>query len=80
MWYGMQGGIVMARKSLIVLTSAVGVAAVAAGAYVARHRRDGYTATGTANAKPVSNDWRHSEDSLTEEFANVVSAESVSAM
>ncbi len=44
----------MARKTLMVLTSAVGIAAVAAGAYVARHRRDGYTAVGTAKAKPLS--------------------------
>jgi hypothetical protein len=70
----------MARKSLIVLASAVGFAAVAAGAYIARHRRDGYTATGTAKAKPVSNDWRHSDDALTQEFANVVNEESVSAL
>jgi hypothetical protein len=74
----------MARKSLVVLASVVGVAAVAAGAYIARHRRDGYTATGTAKAKAVSNDWRHAEnalreDALTEEFANVVNEESVSA-
>jgi hypothetical protein len=67
----------MARTSLVVLTSAVGVAAVAAGAYIARHRRDGYTATGTAKAKPVVNDWRQSDDALTEEFANVVKEESV---
>jgi hypothetical protein len=69
----------MARKSLVVLTSAVGVAAVAAGVYIARHRRDGHNATGTAKAKPVSNGWRPSEDGLAEEFANVVAEESVSA-
>jgi hypothetical protein len=70
----------MARKSIIVLTSTVGLVAVAAGAYIARHRRDGYTATGTAKAKPVPADWRHSDDLLTEEFAHVVQEESVSAV
>jgi hypothetical protein len=69
----------MARKSIIVLTSTVGLVAVAAGAYIARHRRDGYTA-GTAKAKPVPADWRHSDDLLTEEFAHVIQEESVSAV
>jgi vacuolar-type H+-ATPase catalytic subunit A/Vma1 len=75
-----KGEKVMARKSLVVLTSAVGVAAVAAGAYIARHRRDGYTATGTSKAKPVATDWHQTEDALTEEFANFVREESVSAV
>jgi hypothetical protein len=69
----------MARKSLVVLTSAVGVVAVAAGAYIAHHRRDGYTATVTAKAKPVAADWRNEDDTLTQEFANVVLEESVAA-
>jgi hypothetical protein len=67
----------MARKTLLVVTSAVGIAAVAAGAYIARHRRDGYTAVGTAKAKPVSST-RIDDDALTQEFANVVKEESVS--
>ncbi len=69
----------MARKALVVLTSAVGIAAVAAGAYIARHRRDGYTAVGTAKAKPMSSDSRFDEDALTQEFANVVKEESVTS-
>ena len=68
----------MARKTLLVVTSAVGIAAVAAGAYIARHRRDGYTAVGTAKAKPVSSSSRMDDDALTQEFANVVKEESIS--
>lgn len=68
----------MARKTLMVLTSAVGIAAVVAGAYVARHRRDGYTAVGTAKAKPLS-EGRFDDDALTQEFANVVKEESVTS-
>jgi hypothetical protein len=67
----------MARKSIVILAGTVGMAAVAAGAYIARHRRDGYTATGTAKAKPVERDWRHSDESLTEEFASVLEQDSV---
>jgi hypothetical protein len=67
----------MARKSIVILAGTVGMVAVAAGAYIARHRRDGYTATGTAKAKPVMSDWRQSDESLTEEFAGVVEHESV---
>jgi hypothetical protein len=68
----------MARKSFVLFTSAVGIAAVAAGAYVARHRREAHS-IGTVKAKPLANDWRHTDDSLTEEFANVVREESVGA-
>ena len=67
----------MAKKSFIVLTSAVGLAAVAVGAYAAHQRRQSGVAIGTAKAKPLSNDWRHADDALTEEFANVVKEESV---
>jgi hypothetical protein len=66
----------MARKSLVVLTTVVGVAAVATGAYIARHRRDGYTASGPAQARPVATDWRD-DDALTQEFAGVVREEPV---
>ena len=66
----------MARKSFVVLTSMVGVAAVAVGAYVARRRHEGQPATGTAQAKPLVKDWR-SADALTEELAGVLDAESV---
>jgi hypothetical protein len=65
----------MARKTLLVLTGAVGIAAVATGAYIARHRRDGYTAVGTATAKPISSGTRYDDD-LTQEFENVVKEES----
>ncbi|HEY2791617.1 MAG TPA: hypothetical protein VGJ28_04640 [Micromonosporaceae bacterium] len=68
----------MARKSVVVLTSVVGLAAVAAGAYVARHRRDAQPSTGTAQAKPLTKDWR-AADALTEELANVMDSESVAA-
>jgi hypothetical protein len=69
----------MAKKSIIVLTSAIGIAAVAAGAYAARARRAGNGSIGTAKAKPLSNEWRNTDDALSQEFANVVHEESVSA-
>jgi hypothetical protein len=68
----------MARKSFVVLTSVVGLAAVAVGAYAARHRRDAQPSTGTAQAKPLAKDWR-TADALTEELANVIDTESVAA-
>lgn len=69
----------MAKKSFVVLTSVVGIAAVAVGAYAARHHRASGATTGTAKAKPLSNEWRNADDSLTQEFENVVKAESVSS-
>ena len=63
----------MARKSLVVLTSAVGVAAVAIGAYVARHRRDGYTANMVSEA---GEEWG-TDDDLAQELADVVAEEPV---
>jgi hypothetical protein len=68
----------MARKTFVVLTSVVGVAAVAAGAYIARRHHEGQAAIGTAQAKPLAKDWV-SADALTEDLAGVLDAESVGA-
>ena len=69
----------MAKKSLIVLTSAIGITAVAVGAYAARQRRAANASIGTAKAKPLSNEWRNSDDALSQEFATVMHEESVAA-
>lgn len=62
----------MARTSLVVLTGAVGVAAIAAGAYVARRRHRGFGGGfDAADSDRSDRDWS-GEDTLTEELANVL--------
>ena len=74
----------MARTSLVVLTGAVGVAAIAAGAYVARRRRSGFGGVGfggigAAESERADRDWS-GEDTLTEELANVLAEPSPSTI
>lgn len=76
-------------KKFVILTG-VGIAAVAAGAYVARKRRAGVTvadltesrpiATVVQSAKRFANDWRDAGDRrLDEELTDVIDDEVVTA-
>lgn len=69
----------MAKKSLVILTSAVGVSAVVAGAYVARRRHtravaisNARQAPGVASTHRFANDWPARADQLTEDLAKIV--------